>query len=437
MKQAGRIPARIATGAGLVMALGVMPAAYAVNGFQMIGFGEYQIGTGGAVTASPASAMTALTNPAGLTRVGERADFSMEAFMPSVHIDTTRSAFSGGGASPGEKVQSSGDFYGIPSIGWVARTSVDGLYFGGGMYATAGLGADFGSVDMNSGGISFNGYSNVGIFRISPAVGYQLSPAVSIGLAMNVNMLQLGFRETLSNAGPYDFNFDLGRAGQSFGLGATVGVLVDVIPQRLRLGASYTTRNNFRDTPFRLAAGDIDNSNNLLDGPTGVAPKGTYDAAFDFPQQAAIGVAYTPGARLTLSADVKWIAYSDTLANFYVSGPTGVYNLKPGWRDVMVYAVGVAYQATPTFRLLAGYNYSDSPVQADHVFANLVFPAIVRQHYTLGAHKELGKNWNLGGAILYSPRESLTGSGDFNGADSGITLDNRIVSVGMNVGYKF
>ena len=178
--------------------LGVVPGAYAVNGFQMIGFGEYQIGTGGAVTASPASAMTALTNPAGLTRVGERADFSMEAFMPSVHIDTTRSAFSGGGASPGEKVQSSGDFYGIPSIGWVARTSVDNLYFGGGMYATAGLGADFGSVDMNSSGISFNGYSNVGIFRISPAVGYQLNPAVSIGLAMNINMLQLGFRETLS-----------------------------------------------------------------------------------------------------------------------------------------------------------------------------------------------------------------------------------------------
>ena len=142
--------ARIATGAGLAMTLGVMPAAYAVNGFQMIGFGEYQIGTGGAVTASPASAMTALTNPAGLTRVGERADFSMEAFMPSVHIDTTRSAFSGGGASPGEKVQSSGDFYGIPSIGWVARTSVDNLYFGGGVYATAGLGADFGSALRDS-----------------------------------------------------------------------------------------------------------------------------------------------------------------------------------------------------------------------------------------------------------------------------------------------
>jgi long-chain fatty acid transport protein len=203
------------------------------------------------------------------------------------------------------------------------------------------------------------------------------------------------------------------------------------------VGASYTTKNNFRDTTFRLDAGDIDNSNNLLDGPTGVAPKGDYDAAFDFPQQAAIGAAYMPGDSLTISADIKWIAYGDTLNDFYVSGPGGTYNLHPGWEDIMVYAIGLTYQATPALRLLAGYNQSDSPVEANDVFANLVFPAIVRRHYTVGMNYALGRNWSMGASAMYSPRETVAGSADFNGADSGIVLSNKITTLGMNIGYRF
>lgn len=426
-----RRPASIVAGTALLLA--ASGSAQAVNGFQMIGFGEAQVAVGGAVTANPTSAMTALTNPAGLTQVGERADFSMEAFMPTVSVDTTGAGFLGGG---GEKVDSSGDFYGIPSIGWVARTDIDKLYFGGGMYGTAGLGADFGTVAMNGGGTTFNGFSNVGIFRISPAIGYQWTPRLSVGAGVNLNMLQLGFRETLANAGAGDFNFDFGRAGQSFGVGATLGVLYDALPKTLKLGASYTTASNFRDTTFRLDAGDINNPNPLI-GPTGSAPAGDYDAAFDFPQQAAVGLAYTPSPALTVSADIKWLAYSDTLKNFYITGPTGTYNLAPGWEDVWVYALGVTYAATPRLRLMAGYNHSNSPVSANDVFANLVFPAIVTDHYTLGVDYDLGKNWSLGGTAMFIPTETVTGVNDTPSGSSGITLSNGILSLGMNIGFRF
>ncbi|HEX9625832.1 MAG TPA: outer membrane protein transport protein [Acidiferrobacterales bacterium] len=409
------------------LALTVVAAApaQAVNGFQMIGFGEHQVALGGAVTANPASAMTALTNPAGLTRVGERADFSLEAFMPDVSLDAGASAF-----GAGRRVDSSGDFYGIPSIGWVGRTGNERLFFGGGMYATAGLGADYGTVRLNGGGTTFNGYSNVGIFRISPAIGHTLSPRLSWGVAVNLNMLQLGFSETLSNAGPNDFKFDLGRAGQAIGVGATLGILYDLVPQRLTLGASYTTASNFGDTTFRLDDGDITLG--------GVAqPAGDYDAAFDFPQQAAIGLAWRTAGGLTLSADVKWIAYSDTLADFHITGPAGSYNLAPGWEDVTVYAIGLSYAATPRLTLMAGYNHSNAPVEADHVFANLVFPAIVTRHYTAGIDYHLGENWGLGGAVMIVPEDELTGVTDLGGADSGLTLRNGILSLGMNISYRF
>ena len=61
-------------------ALTVAGTAHATNGYQLIGIGAYQKGMGGAVTANPQSAMTAITNPAGIAAIGSRADVSMEWF---------------------------------------------------------------------------------------------------------------------------------------------------------------------------------------------------------------------------------------------------------------------------------------------------------------------------------------------------------------------
>ena len=71
----------------LMAALFVPAIVQATNGYQLIGVGSYQKSLGGAVTANPGSAMTAITNPAGMIRIGKRADFSMEAFMPERSTD--------------------------------------------------------------------------------------------------------------------------------------------------------------------------------------------------------------------------------------------------------------------------------------------------------------------------------------------------------------
>lgn len=439
----------LAVSIAAVLGLGASGSAFAVNGFQMIGFGEDQVAVGGAVTANPTSAMTALTNPAGLTMIGERADFSMEAFMPDVKMDATNSVFTQGGAGPGGSKKSSGDLYGIPSIGWVGETGVNNLFFGGGMYATAGLGADYGSVALNDAGTTFNGYSNVSMFRISPAVGYKISPQLSVGAALNVNMLMLGFRETFTNM-PVpggEVNFDLGRAGQAFGLGGTLGLIYDPLPGLVRLGASYTTKANFQDTEFELAAGDISGFPDVSaaqGNPNAGAPNsaGTYKAAFDFPQQAAVGLALMPEGPLTLSADVKWINYKDTLKDFYVTGNGRTWNLQPKWDDVWVYAAGATYKPMPGMKFMVGYNYSDAPVSNSATFNNLIFPAIVKHHITTGFNYQLGKNWDIGGALQYIPKETITGEGDLQQPDgsmanSNIQVSNQITSIGMNLGYRF
>ena len=82
----------------------------ATNGYQLIGVGSYQKSLAGAVTANPGRTMTAVTNPAGISRVGPRADFSMEAFMPDRHTDFN--------AFGGNKIDSETGLYGVPAIGW-------------------------------------------------------------------------------------------------------------------------------------------------------------------------------------------------------------------------------------------------------------------------------------------------------------------------------
>ncbi|MFP4559930.1 MAG: hypothetical protein ACLFQ3_01285, partial [Thiohalorhabdus sp.] len=62
---------------GACGAIGLTTTAHATNGYQLIGVGSYQKSVGGAVTAAPKSAMTAITNPAGMAAIGKRADFSM------------------------------------------------------------------------------------------------------------------------------------------------------------------------------------------------------------------------------------------------------------------------------------------------------------------------------------------------------------------------
>ncbi|HKJ87276.1 MAG TPA: hypothetical protein VKA48_01965, partial [Gammaproteobacteria bacterium] len=114
-------------------AIGFTSAAHATNGYQLIGIGAYQKGMAGAVTANPQSAMTAITNPAGMAAIGSRADFSAEAFMPDRSLDFSKTG--------GDKQDSEVSMYAVPSIGWTAPVSDNSdWYFGGGMYGTSGLG---------------------------------------------------------------------------------------------------------------------------------------------------------------------------------------------------------------------------------------------------------------------------------------------------------
>ncbi len=416
----------------IIAALALPSLACATNGYQLIGVGAYQKGLAGAVTANPGSAMTAVSNPAGAARVGSRADFSLEAFMPERDLDFT--------ALAGNKGKSAVSMYGVPSLGWTAPTSKgSNMYFGGGMYGTSGMGVDYASTKM-TGGVPnryWDGYSNIAFWQMAPVLAWNVNDKLSLGVSLNIDYQSVAFQQRVlsdtNGNGVGDTivdNFDLSRAASSFGFGLGLGLLYDVNPQ-ITLGFSYKSKQRFSDMEYQLAYGDIYSDSRTA----GTA--GTYKLALDFPQQAAAGIAYRANSKLTLSADLKWINWSATMNKLAVTGPNNfVRSMNPGWNDQTVFAVGVNYELNDRVSLRGGYNYAKSPFDENQASRNLILPAIVESHYTLGAGFVLNSNWDLNLHYMYTPKKTLQAPAtDLQAPGAIISLQET--SFGANIGYRF
>jgi long-chain fatty acid transport protein len=405
-------------------------SAFATNGYQLIGIGSYQKSLGGAVTALPGSNMAAVTNPAGMLRIGHRADFSMEAFMPERSSDFT--------AIGGEMAESSSELYGIPAIGWNGPVgNRDDMVFGGGMYGTSGMGVDYGSTLMQP-GVYWDGYSSIAFWQMAPSLAWQANEKLSFGASINIDFQQVAFQQRMMADSDSDqqgdtvlMNFDLSRGASAFGFGLSLGILYDV-NEMITIGASYKSKQFFTDLEYQLAYGDIDMT--AFGG--GPMPAGTYKLDLDFPQQAAVGIAVHVTQTFTVAADVKWINWSDTMDTLAVHGPGGFQvPMDPGWDDQVVFAIGIAYKLNDRVNLRAGFNYGESPIDEESAANNLLLPAVVETHYTAGADYKLDDHWDIGCHYMYVPENSVTAGPETNAPGAIISLSEQ--SVGINLGYKF
>ncbi len=415
--------------AGALTATG---SAHATNGYQLIGVGAYQKSLAGATTANPGSAMTAITNPAGFAMIEDRADFSMEAFNPERETDFTDAALFPG-LEPGDDVDSDSTLYGVPALGWKAPVGSGGnMWFGGGIFGTSGLGVDYeqtvaGTVAGNP-AVLWDGYSAIAFWQAAPTLAWSQSDTLHWGVSLNLDYQAVEFRQRFQDpAGNTLVNFDLGRTAQEFGFGASAGVMWEAT-STVTLGAYYKSKQYFQDLEYNLAAGDID----FTGFGGGPLEAGTYELELDYPQQAAIGVAWDAMPTLTLSADVKWIDWSDTLSELDIDGPgSNDVTLDTDWEDSWIYAIGVAWAVTPKVNLRAGFNYAEAPIDDDDVDNNLLLPAIVEQHYTVGGDVDLGQGWDLGFHFMYVPEETL------ESPDTGTEISMYQYSAGFNIGYAF
>jgi long-chain fatty acid transport protein len=138
---------------------------------------------------------------------------------------------------------------------------------------------------------------------------------------------------------------------------------------------------------------------------------------FQWPQTIAMGAAYQVNDQLLLVADYKRIGWKDVMKNFSMTftagsaavgmaGETVNMVLNQNWDDQNVIQLGGAYKSTDALTLRAGVNLANNPVPDKYM--NPLFPAIAKNHLTLGMGYAVTKQSTVDFSYVYVPKVSAT-----------------------------
>ena len=161
---------------------------------------------------------------------------------------------------------------------------------------------------------------------------------------------------------------------------------------------------------------------------------------FDIPAMFGGGIAVHFTPNLTIAADVSRIMYGDVNA-ISNSGPTaneffgafiGALTGDPtqisnplgtndgwgfGWDDVWVYKIGVNYAYSPKWAFRAGFNYAEVPYDDTEALFNVLAPAVVEKHATVGFSYLINPSMDFSMTYMHAFRNDVentyTGSGPF------------------------
>ena len=188
---------------------------------------------------------------------------------------------------------------------------------------------------------------------------------------------------------------------------------------------------------------------------------------FDIPSTYGIGVSYRATPKLTIAADVSRINYGEVksmnndgpTANEFlsafatvlslgtapgqsVSNPLGTNNgWGFGWDDATVFKIGLNYAHDDNWEFRAGYNYSGVPYDDDQALFNVLAPAVVEHHATLGFTYTQNKHVQWTATYMHAFQNDLDytyrGTGAFTGfsyaAENEMTQD----AIEVSYGYTF
>jgi long-chain fatty acid transport protein len=241
------------------------------------------------------------------------------------------------------------------------------LVVGIGVYTPSGLGSKWNGEDFKliSANKAYEWGSKVGVITISPAAAYKFNDKVSIGATFNLNygMFNIKTHGGSTEIPVYPYTLDLGQYEENmnaWGIGATFGILVKP-SEMFSLGATLRTASTIKfegDAKMQYLS--------LLGLP------GSSDLKRDvtWPMWLALGVAFKPIDKLTLTSDVQWTQWSkiDVMKTDFVDpywklmmAASGDDKRQMYWEDKAQIRFGAEYQISPVFALRAGYYWDPSP----------------------------------------------------------------------------
>lgn len=384
-------------------------AVHATNGYFSHGYGTKSKGLAGGGVALPQSAMVAATNPAGMVFVGTRVDLGAAIFSPRRgYVAEPGNAMPIDGPDDTE-VWSAKEWFLIPHFAANLMLGEDSsigvaVYGNGGMNTTY-----YAKNNENNAGtfLAANATTGVDLMQLFVNVTYarKLNDRVALGASLIAAAQRFEARGFNFFNGFSNYDTDLTNKGfdYSYGGGAKVGVIAD-LTDALSLGASYQSR---------IYMSEFDEYRGLF------AEQGD----FDIPPTATIGLAFRPTSKTAVTFDVQrtWFSEIDSvgnpMANLALCAKPSPYCLGGdqgagfGWEDMTVYKLGFQWQSSPLWTWRAGYSRTNQPITEDNVLFNVVAPAVMEEHFTIGFTRQMGKSSELSLAAFYAPEERVRGWG--------------------------
>jgi long-chain fatty acid transport protein len=403
---------------------------HATNGYFLPGFGIRSQGMGGVGIAYGRDSLSTAANPANAVNIGMRGDMGFAVFNPERHAAVGADA--GGDYFYGfhGDVESDAKYFIMPEMGFSMPLD-DKLHVALAVVGNGGMNTTY-----PDNFFSFNDSvpprdQKVGVdmmqVLVPITVAYKINEEHAIGASLVLaetrfrayglaafpyfQTLAPVFKITSDPAHMTDNGFDY-----SYGAGIRLGWLGKFMDDRLNVGLTYASKAYM--TKFDKYRGLF-------------AEQGD----FDIPENYGIGIAIKPVKNLVVAADVMRINYSNvaSVGNPGMSspvGPTGIPSVADtikmgttdkqlgmdngmgfGWTDQTVYKLGVQYGVNNKLKLRAGYNYGKSPIPDNQVTFNLLAPATVERHYSLGFTYKANDNLEVSGTYMYAASNSQTACG--------------------------
>lgn len=431
-----------------VAGLAMPGIASATNGYFSHGYGMTAKGMGGASTAMTKDTFGGANNPASMVWVGDRMDIGVDWFRPIRSAERTSST-TPGIAVDGQANSGSNDFA-VPEFGYNMMLG-EKMSLGVTVYGNGGMNTDYAGGQINDPSLcsGFNptpgpknllcGTGKLGIdlmqLVIAPTLAYKVNEKHSIGVSPLLGYQRFkaeglqgfagfttsGTSDNLTNRG-YDSATGFGvRVGY-------IGKLNDVVT----VGAAYASK---------MAMSKFDKYKELF------AEQGD----FDMPENWNLGIAIKANPKTTVALDYQRINYSgvnsvgNPSTNFgaVTGGSLGPVNGRGfGYGDIDIFKLGAEYAYSEKLTLRAGYSHTDNPITSRDVTFNIIAPAVVTDHYTLGFTYALDKVSEITMSYMHAQENSVSGNSLFTTWAGGATAGTETIkmhqdALGIAYGKKF
>ncbi len=409
------------------------PSAWATNGYLALGYGAVSVGQGGTCVAISDSAMCAASNPATLSGAGNRWEVGLDLFMPDRGFKANNDAQTPPYPSitPG-KYESENNIFFIPNFAYSRKldeTTTVGVIVGG----QGGMNVEYDSAVFrnfnNPGGVA-SSPTSMDLAQLFVGLDYAKRIDDQHTLAvMPVFAVQYLEAKGLQPFQPWSNHPDkVTNNGKdwSVGGGVRLGWLWDV-NKELKIGASYQTKlwmTRFEDYEGLLAE----------------------DGDFDVPPMLELGFSYRFHPQWRFAFNYQWIGYSqvDSVHN----AADLVFPLPPqpvlgtdnglgfGWDNVNVFKFGLIWDYQPDLTFRAGYSYATDTFDDTQALFNILAPAVVKSHFTLGVGKKVSPESEVNLALMYAPENKVHGTNPNTGPQTGYLYMDQW-QVGLSWTAKF